>query len=164
MLQPQNQHKNLNAALFLATAAAFAVNLVFTILRIVNLSNLTYYYSFKAQQVNIVVFSPLTDQLIWLATLTAASSMVLLTSLRKKINVKTAFLTILPTLGLLLVFQTNLHLTDYVGIPLSILATCTFIRYSQNFFVNKRFATMPVLIFIACIVLSLEVASLQLGF
>jgi len=160
MIQQQNRQKNSAAtAIFLLTAAAVAVNVFFTALKIINLSNLTYHYSFKPQQISIVIFSPLTDQIIWAATLTIGSLIVLLTNLHKK-TVKIALLTCLPIFGLLLVFQTYLPITNVYGILLSLLSVYLFIRYSQNFFVNKQFSVIAVLVCLTCIVLCLEAASL----
>lgn len=159
MVQSQMQHKKSATALFLLTAIAAAVNVFFTILKIVNLSNLKYYYSFKPQQISIAIFSPLIDQIIWAATLTFVSLIVLLTNLHNR-TVKMVLLTCLPILALLLVFQTFLPMTVLYGVLLSFLLVYLFIRYSQSLSVSKQLTAIAVLICLTCIVLCLEAASL----
>ncbi len=158
MIQPR-LHLNSATAAFLLTAASIAINLFFTILKIANISNLTYIYSFKPETINITIFSPLTDLTIWAATLTIASLIVLSTNLRRK-PVTWTLLTCLPILGVLLFFQANLPVTDLFGVFLSFLTAGLFLRYSQNFSATKQFTACLVLLCMACLVLCLEAASL----
>jgi hypothetical protein len=160
MIYQPNQRQKQETAILAFVAAAVALNLFFTALKMINLSNLTYYYWFKPQLISIVIFSPLIDQIIWGATLILVGLIVLLKNMHNK-TITITMIVCLPTLVLLLFLQTFFPLAVLYGIFLSFILTYMIIWRSQSFSVSRQLTTAAILTSLSCIALCLEAASLS---
>jgi hypothetical protein len=153
------QRTNSETTIVVFTAAALAISLFFTAIKIINLLNLTYYYSFKPQLISIIIFSPLIDQLFWAATLIFVGFIILLRSVHIR-AVKITLLVCLPILGLLFALQPYSLMTISCGTLVSFLLVYFLLRHSKNFSVSRQFTAIAVLICLSFIMLCLQAASL----
>jgi hypothetical protein len=158
MAQPR-LHTNSATAIFFLTVISASINVFFTILKIINIFSLTYYYSSYPKIINIIIFSQLADLLIWTTTLIIATLTVLFINLEKT-PLKWLVLACLPTLSILLIFQADSIFTIIFGVLLSFLVTCLFVQKSSSFSSSKQLTTCLILLSIVCLALSLEAASL----